>query len=144
MARFIHERFVPVRVHVRGQPDDFKRLSARYNALWTPTLLELDPDGEEQHRIEGFLPADDLLSQLTLGLGHSAFKHGEWDEAERHFRQVIERYPWTESAAEALYWSGVARYKRTGDASALTDTARAFSDRFPDTSWAKKASVWAA
>jgi TolA-binding protein len=106
-------------------------------------LLLLDPDGTERHRIEGFLPAEDLLAQLMLGLGHAAFARQQWDAAERHFREVVDRFPKTEAAPEALYWAGVARYKAKGDATALADTAREFTRRYQDSSWAKKASVWA-
>ena len=128
---------------MREQAADFKRFAERYGAQWTPTILELDPDGVERHRIEGFLPADDFLAQLTLGLGHAAFKRQDWKEAERRFREVVERYPDGEAAPEALYWAGVARYKGSNDSAALADTARAFAERYTDTSWAKKASVWA-
>ena len=62
MARFIQENFIPARVHVKDQANDFKRFGERYNAQWTPTLLVIDPSGTERHRIEGFLPADDLLA----------------------------------------------------------------------------------
>jgi hypothetical protein len=37
----------------------------------------------------------------------------------------------------------VARYKRTGNAAELTATYRAFQERYGNTPWAKKASVWA-
>jgi hypothetical protein len=47
-----------------------------------------------------------------------------------------------ELAAEALYWAGVSRYKRTQDGTALTDVARSMRERFPDSTWMKKASVW--
>jgi hypothetical protein len=104
--------------------------------------LILDPTGEERHRIEGFLPAPDFLAHLTLGLGHSAFARSDFSEAEKWYRQVVEKYPQTESAPEALYWAGVARYKATGDASALSDTAKQFRERYQTSSWAKKASVW--
>jgi hypothetical protein len=144
VARFIQENFLPARVHVKDQAADFKRFGERYNAQWTPTLLVLDPEGVERHRIEGFLPAEDLLAQLPLGLGHSAFARQQWDEAERRFREVVERFPNTEAAPEALYWAGVARYKGKGDAKALGETAREFSRRYQGSSWAKKASVWAA
>ena len=63
--------------------------------------------------------------------------------AERRFSEVLETYPETESAAEAQYWKGVTRYKATHDPAALADTAQAFSRHYTDTSWAKKASVWA-
>jgi Tetratricopeptide repeat/Thioredoxin-like domain len=142
VARFVQDNFIPARLHVKDQAEDFKRFGQRYNAQWTPTLLIIDPDGTERHRIEGFLPAEDLLSQLTLGLGHSAFARGQWQEAERRFREVVDRYPQSEAAPEALYWAGVSRYKAKGDASALGETGRAFTTRYQDSSWAKKASVW--
>jgi hypothetical protein len=55
---------------------------------------------------------------------------------------VVARHPDTEAAAEAQYWAGVARYKATGSAEALADTAKSFRQRYSGTSWAKKASVW--
>ena len=72
VVEFITERFEPVRVHVREQADEFKRLGAKFGAQWTPTILIIDPDGEVRHRIEGFLPVDDYLAQLMLGVGKSA------------------------------------------------------------------------
>jgi hypothetical protein len=143
VARFITENFIPARVHVREQAADFQRFGQRYNAQWTPTLLVIDPDGQERHRVEGFLPADDLLAQLTLGLGHSAFARQDWKEAERRFREVVDRYANSDAAPEAQYWAGVSRYKATNDPSALGETARAFTRRYQDSTWAKKASVWA-
>ena len=143
MARFISDNFIPARVHVKEQAADFKRLGARYGAQWTPTILLLDPDGTERHRIEGFLPAEDFLAQLKFGLGHMAFKREDWSSAEKWFREVVEKHPRTDAAPQALYWAGVARYKATGDASALGQTAMAFAEKYQDTAWAKKASVWA-
>jgi tetratricopeptide (TPR) repeat protein len=142
VARFVSESFIPARVHVREQAADFKRLGERYGAQWTPTILELDPEGTERHRVEGFLPADDLLAQLTLGLGQIAFKSENWKDAERRFREVVERYPRTDAAPEALYWAGVSRYKASNDPTALRDTERALSKQYPESSWTKKSSVW--
>jgi outer membrane protein assembly factor BamD (BamD/ComL family) len=130
-------------VHVREQAADFKRLGERFSAQWTPTTLVIDHTGTERHRVEGFLPADDLLAELTLGLGHSAFARSEFPEAEQRFREVLDRFPNSEVAAEAQYWAGVSRYKATNDAAALGETARQFTQRFQDSTWAKKASVWA-
>ena len=144
VARFITDNFIAARVHVRDQAGDFVRFGERFNAQWTPTILELDPDGVERHRIEGYLPADDFLGQLTLGLGHMAFKRGDFGEAEKRFREVVDTLPRSDAAAEALYWAGVSRYKKSGDASALGETAHAFKQRYTDSPWAKKASVWSA
>lgn len=142
VSEFITRHFVPVRAHVRDQAELFQQLGQRFNAQWTPTVLIVDPDGRERHRVEGFLPADEFLAQVRLGLAHSAFGRGRFREAEPLFREVTERHPDTDGAAEAQYWAGVSRYKATNDAAALTDTARAFAERYQDSTWAKKASVW--
>jgi Tetratricopeptide repeat len=142
VVQLVEQNFVPVRVHVKEQADDFKRLGARYGAQWTPTILVLDSSGEERHRTEGFLPVDDFLSQLALGLAKSAFARGDFADAERRFREIVERHPSTDAAPEALYWAGVSRYKATNDPAALKATTAAFRERYQETSWAKKASVW--
>ena len=133
---------MPARVHVRDDAANFKKYAEKYGAQWTPTILELDSEGVERHRIEGFLPVEDFLAQLMLGMGHMAFKGERWADAEKYFREVAEKLPRSDGAAEALYWSGASKYKDTHDASALSETARAFEGRYRDTPWAKKASVW--
>jgi TolA-binding protein len=142
VARYIIEHLEPVRVHVREQKDEYKRLSERFSAQWTPTILILDSEGDERHRIEGFLPVDDFLSQIELGLAKVAFQRHNYAEAERLYREIVEKFPSTDAAPEAQYWAGVSRYKGSGDGSALGATAAAFRQRYQDTTWAKKASVW--
>jgi len=142
VVKFVNENFIPARVHVKDDSALFQKYGEKYNAQWTPTILELDPSGEERHRIEGFLPNDEFLSQLMLGRAQIAFAQQKWDEAERRFREIVEQFPDTDAAPEALYWAGVAPYKGTHDAGSLKRTADAFKDRYQDTSWAKKASVW--
>ena len=144
VVRLVTFEFVPIRVHVRDPDDVYSRVSQRLNVQWTPTVLILDEDGIERHRVEGFLPVDDFLAHLKLGLARIAFQRGAFDEAERRFLQVVNEHPQSEPAPEALYWIGVSRYKGKGDASALAETARAFSTRYTDSAWAKKASVWRA
>ena len=138
VASLIESHFIAVRLHVKKHPEAMERFSVN----WTPTVLLLDANGNERHRIEGFLPADDFLAQLYLGLGHMAIAAKDFAKAEESFREVMLKLPDTEEAAEAQYWAGVARYKATNDAGALKDTAAAFKERYADTSWAKKASIW--
>jgi len=142
VVRFVTQNFLAARVHVKEDPEEFKRYGQRYKAPWTPTILELDPSGVEHHRIEGFLPADDLLAQLMLGRARMAFQEKQWAEAERRFREIVEQLPDADAAPEALYWAGVAPYKATGDGASLKETARAFTQRYQDSTWAKKSSVW--
>lgn len=142
VAELVAEELIPVRVHVQDHAEEYRRLGARYGVEWTPTILILDPSGEERHRIEGFVPAGELRAQLELGLGRFDFSAGAYGEAERRFRGIVEREPDAEVAPEALYWAGVAKYKATDDGSALEETALAFHDRYQSSPWATKASVW--
>jgi len=142
VVAFIDEHFVPVRVHVKENADEFQRLGSRFGAQWTPTTLIVDAEGNEQHRIEGFLPAEDFLSQLKLGVAKAAFARNDYTNAARLFGQVVDEHPGTEAAPEGLYWAGVSKYRATNDPSALRETARAFRERHQESSWAKKASVW--
>lgn len=93
--------------------------------------------------MEGFLPPEDFLGQLKLGLAQAAFAREDWKEAERRFDDILAALPGTDAAPEALYWRGVARYKASGDPADLMETGAAFKTRYVNTPWAKKASVWA-
>ena len=139
VSEFVSKNFVPARFHVKEQGDAFPR----FGAQWTPTIEILDPAGKEQHRIEGFLPTDDFLAQLYLGLGHMNFKTGKFDDAEKWFESVVKNFPNSDSAAEAQYWAGVSRYQRSHNGADLKATADAFKKRYSDSTWAKKASIWA-
>jgi len=79
-----------------------------------------------------------------LGLAHSAFARQDWKRAEELYRKIVEELPNTDAAPEALYWAGVAKYKASGNAAALGETAQQFKKKYAQSAWAKKASVWAA
>jgi len=139
-VQFISSTFVPAKIHIKEQPQTFKR----FGVQWTPTLLVMAPNGEEAHRIEGFLPVEDLLAQLELGLGKALLREEKIDEAEKHFRSVALSYAGTEAAPQALYWAGVAAYKGSNDPGKLKETYEALKKKFPSSEWARKAMVWAA
>ena len=142
VREFITRHFVTVRVHPKENPAAFAELGDRYDAHWTPTILILDSAGTERHRIEGFLPADEFLAQLALGLARAAFARKDYATAERLYRDVLEQFPEAEPAAEAQYWAGVSQYRATNDPSALKATAAAFAGRYQGSTWATKASIW--
>jgi thioredoxin-like negative regulator of GroEL len=138
VAEFFERHAIPVKIHIKEQPQVFER----FGAHWTPTLVTFDADGKEVYRFEGFLPPDDFLAHLYLGKAKAAFARKDFAEAERAFLEIVDRHSRTTTAAEALYWAGVSRYKATGDASVLRKTAEEFRTRYADSDWAKKASVW--
>jgi TolA-binding protein len=142
IVRLVTNRFVPVRMHVKENAEDYKRLGGMFDAQWTPTTLIVDGTSKERHRVEGFLPRNDFGSQLELGLAKAAFGRGALGEAEQAFEDVLRKYPDTDAAPEAQYWAGVSRYKASGDPQALKDITKRFKQRYADSTWAKKASVW--
>jgi TolA-binding protein len=103
----------------------------------------MNPDGREMWRVEGYLPTDEFRAQLELALGRVAAMHKKWDQAEKAFAGVVDRYPTTSAAPEALYWRNVSIYNRTHDHVPLQNVAKELRDRYPDSVWTKKASVWA-
>ena len=137
VAALVNENFVPVRVHVKENPKAWHRFGIR----WTPTVMVAGPDGTEVRRVEGFLPEDDLLGQLELGLGYFAANRKDWPTAERWFRAASERQG-TEAAAEGTYWEGVAQYSASHDHTVLSKLRRRVEERHPDTIWAKRVTVW--
>jgi hypothetical protein len=137
VSSFLAQHYVPVKVHVKKQGATFER----FGVQWTPVLLVLDPNGKEQHRWEGYLPPDEFLAQLELGVAKATFGTSHWDEAARLFDGLARAHPDTDVAPLAVYYAGVSRYKG-GDASALPATAQALRQRFPGSTWATKSSVW--
>jgi hypothetical protein len=127
-----------VKIHIKEQPQTFER----FGAQWTPTIQVLDSHGTKRHQFEGFLPPDDFLAQLKLGLAHAAFARQQWKEAESRYDDLVNTLAGSDAAPEALYWAGVSRYKSSDDPTALQQTAEAFKGRYTGSTWAKKASVW--
>ncbi len=127
-----------MKIHIKEQPASFHR----FEANWTPTIEVLDPDGRERYRFAGYLPADEYLAQLHMGLGKTAFAHKQWDEAQRWFQALLDKFPNSDLAPEALYWVGVCPYQKTHDPQHLKRTAEEFTRRYQESSWAKRSSVW--
>ena len=142
VERAVNRGFLPVRVHVRDDADLYQTYSAKYGVEWTPTILMLDANGAERHRIEGFLPLEDFIPQLELGAARIAFSGGNFTDAAEQYNHIVDKHGDSDAAPEAQYWAGVARYKSSGDAAALGETAAAFKTRYSGSSWAKKSSVW--
>lgn len=102
----------------------------------------MDPNGEERWRLEGYLPKEDFRACLTTGLGRVAFMQKNWSEAERRYAEVVEHYPDSKYAAEAVYWQAVSRYKATNDHEVLGAVAETFKQKYQDSVWALKSLPW--
>ena len=129
---------MPLEAHIKEHPAYFHR----FDAVWTPTVLILDSNGEERFRYEGYPPTDEFRPQLELGLARVAFMNKKWSDAERRYGEVLDRYPNSKAAPEALYWKGVSHYKATNDHTVLSELAEQFKQKYSDTIWALKTLAW--
>jgi outer membrane protein assembly factor BamD (BamD/ComL family) len=105
-------------------------------------VLILDSKGIERFRIDGYLPKDEFRPQLELGLAAVSFMNKDWAEAERRYTAVLDSYPESKAAPEALYWKGVSHYKATNDHTILGELPGMFRDKYPDSIWALKTLAW--
>ena len=105
-------------------------------------MIILDPNGKERYRIDGYLPVEEFRAQLEMGLARVAFMGKDWADAERRYAEVLDRYPNSKAAPEALYWKGVSRYKQTNDHTVLGELPAQFRQKYPDSLWALKTAAW--
>lgn len=129
---------MPLAAHIKEHPAYFHR----FDAVWTPTVLILDSNSKERYRIEGYLPRDEFRAQLEMGLARVAFMNKNWADAERRYAAVLDRYPDSKAAPEALYWKGVSHYKLTNDHTILGELVELFRQKYPDSVWALKTAAW--
>lgn len=107
-------------------------------------MLITDPEGKERWRLEGYLPKDEFRANLEMGLARMAMMKKDWANAEKRFADIIERYPDSKFAPEAVYWQGVSRYSASHDGGDLANVAKTFSEKYKDSVWAQKAVPWSA
>lgn len=105
-------------------------------------MLILDPEGEERLRLEGYLPKDEFRVNLEMGLARVAVMRKDWADAERRFAAVVEQYPDSKFAPEAIYWRGVSRYSTSHDSAELANVAKIFTEKHQDSIWGLKSIPW--
>lgn len=131
---FISSRMVPLRVAADALP-----ISKDFRVTWTPTIVVLDHYGTEHQRTIGFLPPEELVPSLILGIGKADFNNGDYNDAILRMNEIINQHPDSAVAPEAVYLRGVCRYKTSHDAAGLKEAYETLSSRYRASEWAKRA-----
>jgi thioredoxin-related protein len=97
VADFIHKYLIPLRVHTNAAPEWARRFSIQY----TPTMLVLDDDGKEHHRSVGFLPPEEFIATLMLGIAKLHKDQGSVERARAMVNWLLTAYPGSKAAASA-------------------------------------------
>ncbi len=140
VARFLEENFVAAKIDVTQEDPKTREACARFNQVWTPTFVVLEPQGREAWRAVGYFPPNEFLGALLLAMGMARMLNREYAEAHDLFREAAENHPDTAAAPEALYWQAVAAYRRDGKPDELLRIWRALKARHPESLWWTKAS----
>ncbi len=135
----MEKNFIPLQIDFNKG----KALVKRYRVKWTPTIIILDTDGDEQHRFVGFLPVEDFIAQIILGKGKVQFNLDHFDQAIQCFQEILVQYPKTDAAPEAQYYLGVTKYKASHDPKELKLGLEVLQRDYPQSEWTKKAQVYA-
>ena len=134
VIEFIQKYMIPLRVAFDAQP-----LSTDFNLKWTPTLITLDENGKEHQRTVGFLPPEELIPLLMLGITKSYFDRERFSEALSALDKLLTDYPKSDSAPEAIYLQGVCKYKSTHNAKPLKEAYEKLQAKYPSSEWTKRA-----
>jgi hypothetical protein len=118
--------FVPVRL-----AHDDAAMTERFQIKSTPTMLIFGPDGEETHRMVGFLPVAAFLAGLCLSQAKLAKSAGDADAALALLDSLLTAWPKEEVAAEALFLRGRTLFETTKDTAHLKAMAEELAVRFP-------------
>lgn len=136
----VKDYFAPVRLNTADPGPAEKDLLRRSRFVWTPTLIFLDHHEIEVRRSVGFLPPADFLAELALARAMAALLHGQFAESFQVLRHIVAENGAAAAAPEALYWAGVAGYRRDGKPDELRVQWQELRQRFPDSVWWTKAS----
>lgn len=131
---FIPNNVIPLRV-----PFDSEPLASNFNIKWTPTLIIVDWKGVEHHRTVGFLPPEELIPSILLGIAKVYYELDQFPAAIQALERVADTYPKSGAAPEAVFLTGVCKYKNTHDPKYLKQAYEKLSKEYNDSEWAKRA-----
>ena len=129
-----------MKAHVKENPAYFRR----FEAIWTPTVIILSPEGKERWRTEGYLPKEEFRPQLEMGIARVALIRKRWSDAQQIYERIIEQFPMSEAAPEAVFWLGVCEYSLSKNPAALKGNYERLNREYPESIWAKKTGAWKA
>jgi len=143
VSQLIHDRFVPLRVNECDSSAAAVETLRTYRLLWSPGFVFLDQRGSELRRFVGYLPPQDFQAELHVALGLAAMLRARYDESFREFHAAADRFPESSAAAEAIYWAGIAAYRRDGrKMDTLKSVWAEIPLKYPGSTWWQRADVF--
>ena len=139
LRALLRESFVRIKYDATKPNEWFRKLNGPAALLWTPTIRVIDHRFTETRRFTGYLAPPEFMAQIELGRAGIEIHHGRSEQALPILRAVVERWPATFAAPEALYWAGVTAFRAGGGLAALTDVWARIGIEYPESDWAQRA-----
>lgn len=139
---FITAEFIPLKSQCFWK--ERTDLMKEFDIAWTPTFLFHDTAGKVHRKLVGYLPTDDFLAQMVFAKGMIYFEKARNEEAAKWFQRVVSEHPSAGVAPEAVFFLGVAGYKKTHEAIYLRRTHDTLMKLYPASQWTRRANPYAA
>lgn len=134
VADYIKDNFIPLRIGSSTEP-----YCVDFMVKWTPRTIVLSSFGVVHQSKLGFFPPEEFIPSLELGLARADFDSDRLDECQKRLERIIDNYPQSASAPEAVYLRGVTSYKISGDAASLKDAYHTLKDTYSSSEWVARA-----
>jgi thioredoxin-related protein len=134
---FVQNNLIPLRIAFDTQP-----LASEFNLKWTPTIIILDSQGKEHQRTVGFLPPEEFIPSLLLGIAKSYFEQEKFPEALSTLDKIISEHSQSDYVPEAIYFRGVCGYKNTHNPMLLKEAFELLRTKYPKSEWTKRATPY--
>ena len=131
---YMNRNLIPLRI-----PSDQQPLAGEYGVTWTPALFILDREGRTHQATVGFLNPEEFIPSLLLGIGNMYFHKDDFTEALDHYATILADHADSDAAPEALFQTGVARYKSSSDPKPLKEAYEQLKREYPESTWTKRA-----
>jgi tetratricopeptide (TPR) repeat protein len=134
VAELVNNRMIPIQLMANVEP-----YAKDFNIKWTPSIITLDENGTEHNRVVGFLPPEEFIPAMMLGIAKVSFDLDRFDEALAELEKIIAEYPKSKATPEAIYLRGVTGFKSTKDPKPLKAAYEKLHAEYPDSEWTPRA-----
>ncbi len=134
VTEFINKNLIPLRI-----PSDSEPLATNFMIKWTPALLILDENGKEHSRTVGFLTPEEFIPTIMLGIAKCHYELDLFQSAIHCTDEILNDYPKSDAAPEAVFLRGVLGYKSAHDPMNLKKAYERLAEEYPKSEWAKRA-----
>lgn len=142
VAQTLNESYVPLLINGREPIASLDRANGRHIYLFSPVLILTTPDGLELRRCVGYLSPLDMQLELAVGLAFLEMHRRDWNAAYQLLDRAITDFDGAANLPEALWWRGVAAYRRSGnDLNVLRRAWEPILVAHSGSIWAQKARV---